>query len=1624
MSEHATLVKQLEDQIEVLAKTNKALQRRVDTTGLLYEIATSLNANLDMEAILTMAVNLAPHLDASAGEIYLLTDSGEVYFKSSILHRSNLNEDQQQALVYETLRESLQSEVLKTRRPSLISNASSPSEGIAEFRSFMNAPIVVNQGQLRGVLTFFHSDPNHFGEAGLRLLADIAAQIAIALGNASRLSDIESSLHETHLMLDISRRLAGASSLDEVYDALIQTVMAIGADRCTMYSCEELDNNNLPIYGQAVFIRDKHTPIDDSAYVRFTIKDYETLVDLIRSQETLVVENIKTDPLLSPDERTFFTQFNARSLVINPLVTRTYVIGLLSIEYRELHSFSERELALYRTLCNQTTIAIEHARQLQRTADALAETQTLYRAGRVLAGAADLQEILQESLVEFVYSLGLDQGGVTLLSSDRQVGQLMAYLEHGLLQDIQRLKFSIQENIPYQQELLGGRPFVSYDVPNDPYLAEFRSFNTTETIKSTLQAPMIIRGETVGWIGADAVREHREFTQREIDLARAMADQIAITIQNRRLLEQTELRADRLKAVAKVGEAVTGLTHHLDEILNLTVDLIRDRFKFYHVSIFLVDESREWAVVRASTGEVGKIMVARPHRLGVGSNSIVGYATANAVPRLALDVGEDKVHFENPLLPDTRSEMALPLISRGVVIGALDVQSVEANAFSEEDVETLQIMTNQLTAAIENARLFEQTQRRLSEQAALYRIGTRIGSTLNLQDAMNTLVLETAKILAVSECVITLLEENDKVFIISDYVEPGSNFKNKQGQHFALSESYLWGEIPISKKAVNIPREEVGNRQSLEFEYLRQHSGTVMAAVPILLRHKVMGLLEIYDDRPGRRFSQEDISLLDSIALQAANAIENTRLYANANESQTFMKAIINQLPDPIFIKDREHRWSVVNTAFAEGIMGLREEEVIGRTDYDYLSKEQADWFWEWDDKLFATGETQETEEPITDLKGKHRVLYTRKIPLTLNAEDGKPDYLIGIINDITDRKQHEVEREQLIEETRQTLERTQTLYRISDTLAAAADLRSTFEIVLGEYLRLLGLKQGSVMLYDKVTNTNQAQARFINGQPVEPTLAIPPEQDLLFQHMQKDPGSLVIENPTTHPFTQKHISERGRQNLTGMLFIPLMIRGELAGNLVLDATEGYVFNQNDIKIGEAIADQLNIWLENRQLLAEARYRSDRLQTAAEVSRAASSILDVDQLIETSVNLIYKQFNFYYVGLFLVDETQEWAVLKAGTGEAGRIQLEREHKLRIGGESMIGWSTANRKARIALDVGEEAVRFQNPYLPDTHSEMALPLIALDKVIGALTVQSVERRAFSDEDITLLQTMADQLANAIENANLFSQTQDALAETEKLYQMAQELSSARDEQSVYEIAMEAISGSGIDASTIYAYVTPYKGYNSTVDQLLEQKAVWTNNGATLFPNGTRFRASELILEDLIPAQGSLYIEDIDHDPHLTDQLRHLLKTAGYVSLLAMPLSTHQQRLGFLLTAYKSKSKKFAKNQVRFFTTTAQQMVIALENLRLLDASQRRLRREEIIREISSKIRNATEIEDILKTTVTELGKVLGTSKGHIKLGAGSVATQRPPSTTSLRGGLPSEYILNEVEGGTEGDPNAQ
>lgn len=185
-------------------------------------------------------------------------------------------------------------------------------------------------------------------------------------------------------------------------------------------------------------------------------------------------------------------------------------------------------------------------------------------------------------------------------------------------------------------------------------------------------------------------------------------------------LEKNERRGKQYEAIAKVSQAINA-TQNLQELLPQISRVISRQFGFYHVGIFLNDAGNQYAVLTAANSEGGKRMLKRGHQLRIGEQGIVGYVTGTGKARIALDVGKDAIYFNNPDLPETRSEMALPLIISNQIIGALDVQSVEANAFTDDDVEVLTTLAEQVSIAIQNARLYEQTQKSLAEAEAVSR---------------------------------------------------------------------------------------------------------------------------------------------------------------------------------------------------------------------------------------------------------------------------------------------------------------------------------------------------------------------------------------------------------------------------------------------------------------------------------------------------------------------------------------------------------------------------------------------------------------------------------------------------------------------------------------------------------------------------------------------------------------------------------------------------------------------------------------------------------------------------------------------------------------------------------------
>jgi GAF domain-containing protein/HAMP domain-containing protein len=262
------------------------------------------------------------------------------------------------------------------------------------------------------------------------------------------------------------------------------------------------------------------------------------------------------------------------------------------------------------------------------------------------------------------------------------------------------------------------------------------------------------------------------------------------------------------------------------------------------------------------------------------------------------------------------------------------------------------------------------------------------------------------------------------------------------------------------------------------------------------------------------------------------------------------------------------------------------------------------------------------------------------------------------------------------------------------------------------------------------------------------------------------------------------------------------------------------------------MTSQLRLTLQSLEERVEERtneltHRANQLQASAEVGSAIASIRTLDELLPKITQQISHRFGFYHVGIFLIDPAGEYAVLMAANSEGGKQMLARNHQLRVNEVGIVGYVTGKKEPRIAMDVGKDAVFFNNPDLPETRSEMALPLKVGDRILGALDVQSTEPDAFTQEDIATLQLLADQVAIAIENARLFSENQTVL---EGIHRAYRELS-----REAWIKLIHTHSELGTIANKYDILYTPGEGWSAEMIRAAESgSSVYTKNGTVAIP----------------------------------------------------------------------------------------------------------------------------------------------------------------------------------------------
>ncbi|MBI5295198.1 MAG: GAF domain-containing protein [Chloroflexi bacterium] len=330
--------------------------------------------------------------------------------------------------------------------------------------------------------------------------------------------------------------------------------------------------------------------------------------------------------------------------------------------------------------------------------------------------------------------------------------------------------------------------------------------------------------------------------------------------------------------------------------------------------------------------------------------------------------------------------------------------------------------------------------------------------------------------------------------------------------------------------------------------------------------------------------------------------------------------------------------------------------------------------------------------------------------------------------------------------------------------------------------------------------------------------------------------------------------------------------------------------------------------------------KTRQLEAASKVARKIAEIRDLQALLNNVAFSIADQFNFYHVGIFLLDDKEQFAALQAASSEGGKKMLEMGHRLAVGQTGIVGYVTGQARARVALDTGADAVFFDNPHLPLTHSEMALPLIVRGRVIGALDIQSEKIDAFSEGDIDVMQTVADQLAIAVENTRLFTESEAVISQ------------------------FEAITA-------------------------LQTHDVWANYTKRHTP------AYQFSAFGVRPMRGTAQNE-------------------GPRSL-RIPIDLRGQEIGVIHLRRKETSPVWSNRERDIAQEIASQVALALDTSRLLEETQKNAARDQMIANVSNKMRETLDMETVLQTAADELRNAFGLTEAEVRLNPSAPSDRAAP-----------------------------
>lgn len=1392
----------------------------------------------------------------------------------------------------------------------------------------------------------------------------------------------------------VALRIQESTTPEEVYSSVGDEIEKLGL-HVSILEWAEPGVSMRQSYGslapaQVQQVRDSLTIHSDS--LRIALADFPPLEQCVATRAPIFV----ADPLpqlgqIAPQlpsttVQPFFKELGVERVIYAPMLTGDHVEGVLTVWGKDL---SEADLPSLAALAQQTASALEKAKLLAERHKRATQLALVSLITAKAGSAVDVQDLLNQVVQLVGGSFGYHIVGILLL--DPQRDEMYVAAAYGLLAE--------RHGLPYQQNLesgiLGlvartGKTYLASDVRTDPHYV-FPLVEEEDPVRSELSVPLKQDGRVIGLLDVQSTQLNA-FDQSDVAAMEILAEQVAAALNKERALAEQQERNAQLGIVGEIAAQATSLAEP-DAMLQRMVQLVQEHFGYYQVCVMLFDAARGELEMRAVAGPASSSFQPGARRLARGG--LIALAARQGATVLSGDVKRDARYLPDPGDSAPNSELCIPLVSGDSVLGVLDVESVKLNAFAASDVAALETLANQIAVALEKARSLQAAQRQTEELDTLRRVSLDLIGERETGALLQSIVERASQLLrADGGSVYTFDAGRGELICEVSHNEP----RDYTGVRLKVGEG-LAGKVVQNGEAMFVSDYTQWSGRSPQFE---GEPPRALLCVPLVWQARVLGTITLHRRLTTRGFDASDLRLANLFAAQAAMALENARLVGalqtqlSAQHTLTDLSQEFLQTADSQTILERAAQGAMAALRTDSAIVFLpnEENELTARARSGIAPSEVADW------KLAAGADADTrrvmrsrqvsvwTDEDAGSLNGTQDYLRAAgfragvSAPMlvggravgvfTLNTRAARTfspieQQTLSLLANQTaialerasyfEQVQHSARELNLLFEaqaaTTSTLDPKQVMARLLEQLSKALDLTSAYFVGIdGEEGRLAAAQE---YFSDAATTREHASAERVRRMDDHPELRV---------MMHDAPDAINVSNPALAPPLREFLRSYDARSI---LRVPLRVAGQAIGNLSLwDSRAERRWSDEELRFTQTMASQAAAALANARLYEAARTRTRELEVLHQTSQRLSTSLSVTQICAIGVNSLRDVLGYAQVSIYFPKE------------DVLRLQVQR------------GYDNPPDEIDMNRGVMARAVRTrQIVFLPDIQtdpdfiaampglrSEIAVPLLRGQVVLGVLNVETREPLELTPTDVRVLSTFGYQLATAISNAQLFEQTQQRLEELNVLHQASYAVNADLSPDAVLNrVADHFVATLGVDTCTIV-----------TVDPQLSQVIILLDrdpvSGAQLTA-GSRYNVEEYPYWNSMVAnpRAFAYRED---DAYLDEATRREFERYNWKSLLVLPLMVKGRLRGVVELGERKQARNFSADEIRLAESLANQAAIAIENARLYQDAQQRLQETQALYEFARQLGETLEIEELGRRALEAVAELTPFDIGEVSL----------------------------------------